>query len=73
MHEAGRIDTIEHLWRRSGVRVDTLRRMASADAFGSMGITKVRISHFHDGVSELTYPTTAFVSLTVNLFTVSQR
>ena len=40
VHEAGRIDTIEHLWRRSGVRVDTLRRMASADAFGSMGMTR---------------------------------
>ncbi len=36
----GRFDTIERLWRASGVRVATLRRLAGADAFTSMGLDR---------------------------------
>jgi error-prone DNA polymerase len=36
----GPFDTIRNLWRASGVRVTTLRHLASADAFGSMGLDR---------------------------------
>ncbi len=36
----GPFDSIPRLWRESGVRVSTLRRLASADAFGSMGLDR---------------------------------
>ncbi len=36
----GPFDSILRLWRESGVRVSTLRRLASADAFASMGLDR---------------------------------
>lgn len=43
MRAAGRwFDSIESLWRASGVRVATLRRLAAADAFRSMGLDRQR-------------------------------
>jgi error-prone DNA polymerase len=36
----GPLGTIRGLWRASGVRVSTLRHLASADAFGSMGLDR---------------------------------
>ena len=36
----GPFDSIERLWRQSGVRVSSLRRLAAADAFGSMGLDR---------------------------------
>lgn len=36
----GRFDSIEALWRASGVTVATLRRLARADAFRSMGLDR---------------------------------
>jgi error-prone DNA polymerase len=36
----GRFSTIEALWRASGCGVPTLRRLARADAFGSMGLAR---------------------------------
>ncbi len=35
-----RFESVQALWRASGVRVATLRRLASADAFGSMGLDR---------------------------------
>jgi error-prone DNA polymerase len=40
--ERGPFDSIESLRRASGVRVSTLRRLARADAFGSMGLDRQR-------------------------------
>lgn len=37
---AGRFRTIVSLWRASGVRVEALRQLAAADAFGSMGLDR---------------------------------
>ncbi len=36
----GPFDTIESLWRATRVKVASLRRLARADAFGSMGLTR---------------------------------
>jgi error-prone DNA polymerase len=38
--EHGPSPTMLTLWRRSGARVATIRRLAAADAFGSMGLTR---------------------------------
>ncbi len=42
VRDGGACGNIERLWRRSGVRVSVLRRLAQADAFGSMGLTRQR-------------------------------
>jgi error-prone DNA polymerase len=39
---SGPFTSVERLWRRSGVRVADLRRLASADAFNSMGLDRQR-------------------------------
>ena len=36
----GAFTSIESLWRTSGVRIATLRAVAKADAFGSMGLDR---------------------------------
>lgn len=36
----GAFNSIQDLWRASGVRVATMRKLASADAFGSMGLDR---------------------------------
>ncbi len=36
----GMFESIENLWRSSGVKVSTLRRLAAADAFNSMGLDR---------------------------------
>ncbi|MHC5023561.1 MAG: PHP domain-containing protein [Planctomycetota bacterium] len=36
----GPFDSVEALWRASGVRVATMKRLASADAFDSMGLDR---------------------------------
>ncbi len=36
----GRFASVVELWRASGVRVATMRRLAAADAFGSMGLDR---------------------------------
>ncbi len=36
----GRFTTIEQLWRASGASVQAMRTLASADAFGSMGLSR---------------------------------
>ena len=38
----GPMADVEALWRASGVRVEALRRLARADAFGSMGLDRQR-------------------------------
>jgi error-prone DNA polymerase len=38
----GRFDSVEALWRASGVRVSAMRALARADAFGSMGLDRQR-------------------------------
>ncbi len=38
----GRFDTVESLWRACGVTVGSLRSLARADAFGSMGLDRQR-------------------------------
>ncbi len=38
----GAFATVESLWRASGVRAATLRRLAAADAFASMGLSRRR-------------------------------
>jgi len=40
VEEHGRYCRVVDLWRASGVRVQTLRTLASADAFGSMGLDR---------------------------------
>lgn len=40
--EAGPFSTIEKLWRASGASVRSLRALAKADAFGSMGLDRQR-------------------------------
>ncbi len=42
VRRAGPYQSIKPLWRASGVRVTTLRRLAKADAFASMGLTRQR-------------------------------
>ena len=60
--------TLHDLWRRSGVDVPSLRRLADADAFGSMGLSRqqaqwqlrgLRDEHLplFDGVEAATEPT----------------
>ncbi len=36
----GRFESIDALWRRTGVKAASLRRLAAADAFGSMGLSR---------------------------------
>lgn len=38
--KGGACPTVERLWRQSGVSVSSLRRLAAADAFGSMGLDR---------------------------------
>jgi len=40
VRERGPCTSVLSLWRRSAVRAKTLRRLASADAFGSMGLSR---------------------------------
>ncbi len=40
MESRGRFDDVESLWRSSGASVKALRRLAAADAFGSMGLDR---------------------------------
>ncbi|MDX2116751.1 MAG: error-prone DNA polymerase [Planctomycetota bacterium] len=40
VREHGRFTSMQTLWRASGVRAATLRRLAAADAFGSMGLSR---------------------------------
>ena len=42
VEQHGPFTTIEHLWRASGATVGGLRRLARADAFGSMGLDRQR-------------------------------
>jgi error-prone DNA polymerase len=39
-NRCGRFQSVHALWRASGVRVDALRKLAMADAFGSMGLDR---------------------------------
>ena len=40
VREQGRFASIESLWRGSGVRAGAMRKLAAADAFGSMGLDR---------------------------------
>ncbi len=40
VRERGLFRSVEALWRASGVRVSALRKLAAADAFGSMGLDR---------------------------------
>ncbi len=52
VRKEGRFTTVTALWRASGVRVRSLRHLARADAFGSMGLSRQQaiwsIARFRD-------------------------
>jgi error-prone DNA polymerase len=73
--------TLEDLWRRSGVDVPSLRRLADADAFGSMGLSRqqaqwqlreLRDEHLplFDGVESRAEPLPALPRLAPSLMVV---
>ena len=40
MGEQGRFESVDRLWKRSGVKVAAMKRLAQADAYGSMGLDR---------------------------------
>jgi len=56
VRERGHFATIQTLWRTSGVSIVALRRLAAADAFGSMGIDRQKALWRLQGLNDAPLP-----------------